>query len=341
MLEKIDLLKLEVEQSTLHNPADLENFRLKFMSKKGALKQLFNEFNQLDDHEKRHIGPRLNTLKKCIETQYDISKQSLQATVTTHTIAYEDYTLPPPTDILGSRHPLSLLKHKILELFEKIGFCMVEGSEIVDDWHNFGALNFEINHPARDMQDTFFISKSPDMLLRTHTSSVQVHVAESKPLPIRTLSLGRTYRNETISARSHCMFHQVEGFYINKGVSFADLKQVLSYFMHNLFGKQVQVRLRPSYFPFTEPSTEIDITCTVCAGEGCNICKHTKWLEIGGGGMIDPQVLQNCGIDATIYTGYAFGIGLERLAMLLHQINDLRLFTENDVRFLKQFKAYH
>jgi phenylalanyl-tRNA synthetase alpha chain len=341
MLEKIKLLQAEASHSQPHSLTELENFRLKFMSKKGALKQLFADFNQLDEAEKRSVGPQLNALKNEIQAQYELHKQSLSASSTSTTATQEDYTLPPPADGLGSRHPLSLLKHKILELFEKIGFCMVEGNEIVDDWHNFGALNFEPNHPARDMQDTFFITQSPDMLLRTHTSSVQIHVAASNPLPIRTVSIGRTYRNETISARSHCMFHQVEGFYINTEVSFADLKQVLAYFIQNLFGHQVQVRLRPSYFPFTEPSTEIDITCTVCAGTGCPICKHSQWLEIGGGGMIDPQVLQNCGIDTDRYTGYAFGIGLERLAMLLHQINDLRLFTENDVRFLKQFKAYH
>ncbi len=341
MLEKINLLHAEVAQSQPQSLADLESFRLQFMSKKGAFKQLSSAFNELEEVEKRHIGSQLNELKQYIQAQYNRYKQSLSAKSNAKTTPQEDYTLPPPVDTLGSRHPLSLLKHKILELFEKIGFCMVEGDEIVDDWHNFGALNFEPNHPARDMQDTFFITKSPDFLLRTHTSSVQIHVAESQALPIRTLSLGRTYRNETISARSHCMFHQVEGFYINEGVSFADLKQVLAYFIQSLFGTQVQVRLRPSYFPFTEPSTEIDITCTVCAGTGCNICKHSQWLEIGGGGMIDPQVLQNCGIDTDRYTGYAFGIGLERLAMLLHQINDLRLFTENDVRFLKQFKAYH
>jgi len=341
MIEKINLLQIVVSEAKPHSLADLESFRVKFMSKKGALRQLFTDFNQLDENEKRCLGPQLNALKEAIQAQYEFYKQSLEASSASHRAIQEDYTLPPPSDELGTRHPLSLLKHKILELFEKIGFCMVEGDEVVDDWHNFGALNFQFNHPARDMQDTFFITKSPDMLLRTHTSAVQIHVAESKPLPIRALSIGRTYRNETISARSHCMFHQVEGFYINLGVSFADFKQVLAYFIHSLFGNQIQVRLRPSYFPFTEPSTEIDITCTVCAGTGCNICKYNQWLEIGGGGMIDPQVLQNCGIDSELYTGYAFGIGLERLAMLLHQINDLRLFTENDVRFLQQFKAYH
>lgn len=340
MLEQIKLIQQEVEQSQPRTPEDLEVFRLKFISKKGAIGQLFNELSQLGPADKRNVGQALNTLKQGAQEKYDFCTTQLQAAPQQAASNQEDYTLPPPSDTLGSQHPISLLKNKIIEIFEKIGFTMVEGPEIEDDWHNFGALNFAPNHPARDMLDTFFISQSPDILLRTHTSSVQIRVAESQTPPLRALSIGRVYRNETISARSHCLFHQVEGFYVNKGVSFAELKQTLSYFMSNLFGEQVQVQFRPSYFPFTEPSTEIDITCRVCGGAGCNICKHTGWLEIGGGGMIDPEVLKNCHIDPTIYTGYAFGMGLERIAMLLHQINDLRLFTENDIRFLRQFKAY-
>ncbi len=340
MLEPIKLIQQEVEQSQPRTTEDLEAFRLKFISKKGVIGQLFNELSQLGPAEKRNVGQALNKLKQQAQEKYDFCATQLQAAPQQAASNHEDYTLPPPSDTLGSQHPISLLKNKIIEIFEKIGFNMVEGPEIEDEWHNFGALNFAPNHPARDMLDTFFISQSPDILLRTHTSSVQIRVAESQKPPLRALSIGRVYRNETISARSHCMFHQVEGFYVNKGVSFAELKQTLSYFMSSLFGEQVQVRLRPSYFPFTEPSTEIDITCRVCGGTGCNICKHTGWLEIGGGGMIDPAVLKNCHIDPTIYTGYAFGMGLERIAMLLHQINDLRLFTENDIRFLRQFKAY-
>lgn len=341
MLEQIKLIQQEVEQAQLLTLEDVETFRLKFISKKGLIGQLFNELSQLGPADKRNVGQALNTLKQQAQEKYHFSGTQLQVPPQQAANSQEDYTLPPPNNILGSQHPISLLKNKIMEIFEKIGFNMVEGPEIEDDWHNFGALNFPPNHPARDMLDTFFISQSPDILLRTHTSSVQIRIAENQQPPLRALSIGRVYRNETISARSHCMFHQVEGFYVNKGVSFAELKQTLSYFMHSLFGEQVQVRLRPSYFPFTEPSTEIDITCTVCGGTGCNICKHSGWLEIGGGGMIDPQVLENCHIDPTIYTGYAFGMGLERMAMLLHQINDLRLFTENDIRFLRQFKAYN
>lgn len=340
MLEQIKLIEQEAEQSQPHTLAELEAFRLKFVSKKGAIGQLFNELAQLSPTDKRNAGQALNTLKQQVQEKYNYWAAKLQATVQQATSSQEDYTLPPPSDTLGSRHPISLLKEKIINIFEKIGFAMVEGPEIEDDWHNFGALNFPPNHPARDMLDTFFISQSPDIILRTHTSSVQIRIAESQEPPLRAISIGRVYRNETISARSHCMFHQVEGFYINRGVSFAELKQTLSYFLNSLFGEEVQVRLRPSYFPFTEPSTEMDITCRVCRGKGCNLCKNTGWLEVGGGGMIDPAVLKNCKIDPTVYTGYAFGMGLERIAMLLHQINDLRLFTENDVRFLRQFKAY-
>jgi len=340
MLQQLSLIQHEIEQYHPTTLQELEEFRIKFISKKGSIAQLFAEFGQLSPADKQALGSKLNALKQSAQEKYKAYTAQLQAISKQTTSVNEDYTLPPPTDTLGSRHPINLLKDKILEIFEKIGFSVVEGPEIEDDWHNFGALNFSPNHPARDMLDTFFISQSPDILLRTHTSSVQIRVAESQTPPIRAISIGRVYRNETISARSHCMFHQVDGFYVNKNVSFAELKQVLLYFLRSLFGENIKMRIRPSYFPFTEPSVEIDINCRMCNGRGCNICKHSGWLEIMGAGMIDPNVLKNCHIDPASYTGYAFGMGLERVAMLMYQINDLRLFTENDVRFLKQFKAY-
>jgi phenylalanyl-tRNA synthetase alpha chain len=340
MLKQLDLIQQEIEKYHPTTLQELEDFRIKFISKKGIIPQLFAEFGQLSPADKQALGSVLNTLKQNIQEKYKVYAAQLQSTSDQATAAKEDYTLPPPIDKLGSRHPISILKDKILNIFERIGFSVVEGPEIEDDWHNFGALNFPHNHPARDMLDTFFISQSPDILLRTHTSSVQVRVAENQEPPIRAISIGRVYRNETISARSHCMFHQVDGFYINKDVSFAELKQMLLYFLRSLFGEDIKMRIRPSYFPFTEPSVEIDINCRICNGNGCNICKHSGWLEIMGAGMIDPNVLKNCNINPTNYTGYAFGMGLERVAMLMYQINDLRLFTENDVRFLKQFKAY-
>ena len=320
MLEELALLEQEIEKYHPTTTQELEDFRLKFISKKGIIADLFNKLAQLSSDEKRTLGNRLNIIKQRAQEKYKAEVIQLQTTTKKSIATTEDYTLPSPTDTLGTIHPISFLKTKIVEIF--------------------GALNFPANHPARDMLDTFFISQNPDILLRTHTSSVQIRIAESQKPPIRSISIGRVYRNETISARSHCMFHQVDGFYVNKNVSFAELKQVLSYFMSSLFGQNVKVRLRPSYFPFTEPSAEIDIDCRMCAGQGCNICKYTGWLEIMGAGMIDPNVLENCHIDPTVYTGYAFGMGLERVAMLLYQINDLRLFTENDIRFLKQFKAY-
>jgi phenylalanyl-tRNA synthetase alpha chain len=340
MLEQIALIEQEIEKYALTTPEALEDFRLKFLSKKGIIGQLFTAFSELSPAEKKLVGSKLNNLKQKAQEKHQTYISQLQTTSTQDKYEIEDFTLPPPSDTLGSLHPISLLKAKILNIFEKIGFNIVEGPEIEDDWHNFGALNFPPNHPARDMLDTFFISQNPDVLLRTHTSSVQIRIAESQKPPIRSISVGRVYRNETISARSHCMFHQVDGFYVNKDVSFAELKQVLHYFLSSLFEENVKVRLRPSYFPFTEPSAEIDINCRMCDGKGCNLCKHTGWLEIMGAGMIDPNVLENCHIDSTTYTGYAFGMGLERVAMLMYQINDLRLFTENDVRFLKQFRAY-
>jgi phenylalanyl-tRNA synthetase alpha chain len=250
-----------------------------------------------------------------------------------------DFTLPVPPDAVGSRHPLTIVRERMLQIFERMGFNISEGPEIEDDWHNFTALNFPLNHPAREMQDTFFVEKNPDVVLRTHTSSVQIRVMEKQKPPIRTISPGRVYRNEAISARAHCMFHQIEGLYVDKNVSFADLKQTLFHFVRELFGIEMEVRFRPSFFPFTEPSAEIDISCLICKGKGCNVCKHSGWVEIGGAGMLDPDVLKNCKIDAEEYSGFAFGMGIERIAMLKYQVRDLRLYTENDIRFLNQFKG--
>ena len=340
MRDHIKSIQQELEQYQILTSQDLENFRIKFIGKKGIVAQLFTKFSQLSPEEKRLVGNALNILKQEAQDKYNVFTGSLQTPIKNALLPREDFTLPPPADLLGSLHPINLLKAKILSIFSNIGFQIVEGPEIEDDWHNFGALNFPPNHPARDMVDTFFIAGESDKLLRTHTSSVQIRIAEKKTPPIRAISIGKVYRNETISARSHCMFHQVDGFYINENVSFAELKQTLNYFITSLFGDDIKMRLRPSYFPFTEPSAEIDISCSVCNTKGCNICKYTGWLEIMGAGMIDPNVIENCHIDPAQYTGYAFGMGLERVAMLLHQINDLRLFTENDIRFLKQFKSY-
>lgn len=341
MLEQVKALKTKITHYPVQNLEELEVFRLKFIARKGIIAQLFAELKDVAPAERKAMGKLLNELKEAAQGQYNaLSAQLKQSTRESHQQATEDLTLPPPADALGSLHPLTLVKATITELFERIGFTISEGPEIEDDWHNFGALNFPPNHPARAMLDTFFVAKNPDIVLRTHTSSVQIRVAENQQPPIRTMSIGRVYRNETISARAHCLFHQVEGLYINRDVSFAELKETILYFAQGLFGQDVKMRLRPSYFPFTEPSAEIDIDCRVCKSQGCNICKYTGWVEIMGAGMVDPAVLTNCHIDAQTYTGFAFGMGIERIAMLRYQINDLRLFTENDVRFLKQFTAY-
>jgi phenylalanyl-tRNA synthetase alpha chain len=339
MVEQVNRLKTEIEAYTIQNETDLETFRLKFMAKKGLIAQLFAQLKDSSPAEKKDLGQLLNDLKEAAHQKYNtLTTQFKQATKQIK-VSTDDLTLPP-LDSLGALHPLSLIKYRILRLFEKIGFAISDGPEMEDDWHNFGALNFPPNHPARDMMDTFFVAKDLVQLLRTHTTSVQIRVAEQQAPPIRSITVGRVYRNETISARAHCIFHQVDGFYINHQVSFAELKQTLLYFIKGLFGPEVNMRLRPSYFPFTEPSVEVDIDCRVCQGKGCNICKYSGWVEIMGGGMIDPVVLQNCQIDPAAYTGFAFGMGIERIAMLLYEINDLRLFTENDIRFLKQFTAH-
>ena len=326
----------EVEGATPSTIAQLEEFRLKYLSKKGAVAELFSEMKQASPEQKKDMGKFLNELKSKAEEKYIAIKTLLEDTVGES--AAIDSTLPSAINI-GSRHPISIIRNEIVDIFSRIGFTVSEGPEIEDDWHNFSALNFPEEHPARDMQDTFFLEKNPDIALRTHTSSVQVRVMESTPPPIRTISPGRVFRNEAISARAHCIFHQVEGLCIDEDISFADLKQTLLYFSREMFGKDTKIRLRPSYFPFTEPSAEMDISCTLCGGKGCNICKYSGWTEIMGCGMVDPNVLKNCGIDSEKYTGFAFGMGIERITMLKYQINDLRIYFENDIRFLNQFSG--
>lgn len=337
MLEQVNTLRTEIAQFQATNQEELEAFRLRFIAKKGVIAALFANLKEVAPAEKKQWGAVLNELKQAAQERFQVLIEQLGAPSQSAAASTEDLTLPPPTTGLGALHPLTNTFNKIVTLFERIGFNVSEGPEIEDDWHNFTALNFPENHPARDMQDTFFVDA--DHALRTHTSSVQVRVMESEELPIRTISPGRVFRNEAISARAHCIFHQVEGLYINQGVSFAELKETLLYFVKELFGDSTKLRFRPSYFPFTEPSAELDIDCRICRGKGCNICKYTGWVEIMGAGMVDPQVLTNCNIDPQVYSGFAFGMGVERIAMLQYGINDLRLFTENDVRFLKQFTA--
>lgn len=332
--EKIENLRIELDACEINSPETLENFRLKFLSKKGLLSSLFDDFKNVDPSERKEIGQALNNLKNYAQDKFN-NAQNLNKKEQAD-LKKEDLTKPGRYFPLGAKHPLNITRKKINDIFLKIGYVISEGPEIEDDWHNFSALNFPPEHPARDMQDTFFIDA--DFALRTHTSSVQVRVMESSKPPIRTISPGRVFRNEAISARAHCQFHQVEVLYIDKGVSFAELKQTLLYFARELFGPKTSIRLRPSYFPFTEPSAEMDVTCPFCT-DGCNICKGTRWVEILGCGMVDPNVLKNCGIDPEVYSGFAFGMGIERIAMLLYGVNDLRLFFENDVKFLEQFSG--
>lgn len=327
----------EAETFSIQSPADLENFRLKYLSKKGVLADLFALMKNIEPAERKNYGLQVNLLKQKTEAIFESFKERFE-NVTTEEKKI-DITLPGEPMSEGALHPLSIIRNRIIEIFSAVGFTVSDGPEIEDDWHNFTALNFPEEHPARDMQDTFFIRKNPDLALRTHTSSVQVRMMEKHKPPLRTISPGRVYRNEAISARAHCFFHQVEGLYIDKDVSFADLKQTLLYFAKEMFGADTEIRLRPSYFPFTEPSAEMDISCNFCKGEGCNICKYTGWVEILGCGMIDPAVLDNCKIDSNVYSGFAFGMGIERITMLVYNINDLRIFSENDVRFLKQFSG--
>lgn len=338
MLEKINNLLAEVEVFAAHSKEQVEEYRIKWLSKKGQITALFDDFKTVAPEVKREVGQRLNELKNKAQEKINELKDKFEQEAESSAINELDLTLPSdPTIQVGSRHPLSLVKNQIIDVFARIGFTVSDGREIEDDWHNFTALNTPENHPARDMQDTFYVELNPEMVLRTQTSSVQVHIMEKQKPPIRTISPGRVYRNEAISARAHCQFHQIEGLYIDEKVSFADLKQTLNFFAKELFGTDTKIRMRPSYFPFTEPSAEVDISCTICKGDGCNVCKHTGWVEILGCGMVDPQVLENCGIDSKKYTGFAFGMGIERITMLKYRVKDLRLFFENDTRFLKQF----
>ena len=353
MQQKISQYITEINTFQPTTADELEQFRIRFLGTKGLIKDLFEEFKTVSPEEKRVMGKVLNEFKQLAEARYQSLKESLNSE--TEAVKSDfDLTLPGEGMELGSRHPLSLVRKEIIEIFKKLGFNVAEGPEIEDDWHNFSALNFPEEHPARDMQDTFFIRLSPDpssgeegsikgradaIALRTHTSSVQVRMMEAGQPPFRAIMPGRVYRNEAISARAHCFFHQVEGLYIDENVSFADLKQTLFYFVQELFGEGTKVRFRPSYFPFTEPSAEMDISCSICKGEGCSFCKHSGWVEILGCGMVDPNVLENCKIDSKKYTGYAFGMGIERITNLKYQIKDLRLFSENDARFLKQFQS--
>ncbi|GAB4333452.1 MAG: phenylalanine--tRNA ligase subunit alpha [Flammeovirgaceae bacterium] len=334
----IENLIEEVSKTTLESKEALEKFRLEYLSKKGKIASLMEEIKNIVPEERKAYGQKVNALKDLAENKFKEAQEILEAK-TESQIAHIDLTLPLIANELGTIHPITLVRQRINQIFERMGFNVEDGNEIEDDWHNFTALNFPPNHPAREMQDTFFISKNPDILLRTHTSTVQVRLMQNQQPPIRSIMPGRVFRNETISARAHCYFHQVEGLYINENVSFQDLKDTLYHFAKEMFGKDTKIRLRPSFFPFTEPSAEMDISCTVCGGKGCQLCKHTGWVEIGGCGMVDPNVLTNCGIDAEKYTGFAFGMGLERMTNLRYRINDLRLFTENDVRFLRQFTA--
>jgi phenylalanyl-tRNA synthetase alpha chain len=326
----------EIESYVINNAKQAEDFRIKFIGSKGLIKELYGELKNVPADQKREFGQQVNQLKTLADEKYNASKENVSSSKSQ--IDRFDLTRPGFDESIGSRHPLSIVRSEIIEIFKKIGYSVSEGPEIEDDWHNFSALNFPLEHPARDMQDTFFIDKGEqEIALRTHTSSVQVRVMENSTPPIRTISPGRVYRNEAISARAHCFFHQVEGLYIDKGVSFADLKQTLLYFAKELFGEKAQIRLRPSYFPFTEPSAEVDVSCSICNSKGCNVCKYSGWLEILGCGMVDPNVLESCGIDSNEYSGFAFGMGIERITQLKYKVNDLRMYSENDLRFLRQF----
>jgi len=339
MIEEIKTLLGCVAELKAENEEQLEQLRLEFLSKKGKVNQLVAEFRNVAADQKKEVGIYLNQLKTALQDRFNTLKQELATTEDDHSAL--DLTRTPYPITLGTRHPLSLVKQEIIDIFGRMGFSLADGPEIEDDWHVFGAMNFAEDHPARDMQDTFFIEAHPDVILRTHTSSVQSRVMEHTKPPIRVICPGRVYRNEAISARAHCFFHQVEGLYIDKDVSFTDLKQVLLAFAREMFGADTKIRLRPSYFPFTEPSAEMDISCNICGGEGCGFCKHTGWVEILGCGMVDPAVLEANGIDSKVYKGYAFGMGVERITNLKYQVNDLRLFSESDVRFLNQFMAAH
>lgn len=344
MEKRIQELAEQIKNFTITTKEELEDYRLAFISKKGMIGELFEALKQLSKEEKQQVGKSLNVLKQEAETKFAMWQEKHVADNESIDDGF-DFTLPPVPEKLGNQHPLTLTRNRIIEIFERLGFSVADGPEIEDDWHNFSALNFPENHPAREMQDTFFVEKKgqggakQDILLRTHTSNVQVRMMENQKPPIRAIMPGRVYRNEAISARAHCFFHQVEGLYIDKNVGFVDLKQTLYHFAKEMYGHDTKIRFRPSFFPFTEPSAEIDISCLICKGKGCNVCKHSGWVEIGGSGMVHPNVLKHCGIDPEEYTGFAFGMGIERVTMLRYQVNDLRMYSENDLRFLKQFNS--
>ncbi len=338
LLQQIEGYRSEIERYEISNAQQLEEYRIKYLGTKGLVKNLFGEMRNVPNERKKEFGQVLNDFKQFAEAKFETAKETA---LNGQPAPIEEVDLSLPGDVvqIGSRHPITLVRNRMVNIFQRLGFSVADGPEIEDDWHNFTALNLPENHPARDMQDTFYINQNPDWLLRTHTSNVQIREMQKGKLPIRIICPGRVYRNETISARSHCFFHQVEGLYIDENVSFADLKQTLYFFVQEMFGKETRVRFRPSYFPFTEPSAEMDVSCFICGGKGCRICKHTGWVEILGCGMVHPKVLDNCGIDSNKYTGYAFGMGIERPALLLYDVNDIRLFSENDARFLKQFDS--
>ena len=336
LLAQIEQYKKEIIVTIVDTKVDVEAFRIKYLGTKGLVKNIMGEMKNVAAEQKREAGQLLNEFKIFVEQKFE-ELNSASENNTAKTTSLLDISLPGSSDNIGSRHPISIIQNKIIAIFNRLGFSVAEGPEIEDDWHNFSALNLPENHPARDMQDTFYILRNPDWLLRTHTSNVQIREMEKGKLPLRIICPGRVYRNETISARAHCFFNQVEGLYVAENVSFADLKQTLYFFVQEMFGTDVKVRFRPSYFPFTEPSAEMDISCLICGGKGCSVCKKTGWVEILGCGMVHPKVLENCGIDSNRYTGFAFGMGVERIAMLSYQIKDLRLFSENDIRFLNQF----
>ena len=339
MTEKIQALKEQIEAMTAANAAELEALRIKYLSKKGEITALFSDFRNVPNEQKREIGQKLNELKTLATDKINALKQALEDSAMENVDI--DLTRTAAPQEIGTRHPISLVRKEIIDIFSRLGFTIAEGPEVEDDWHVFSSLNFADDHPARDMQDTFFIQRSPDVLLRTHTSSVQSRVMEHAQPPIRIICPGRVYRNEAISARAHCFFHQVEALYVDENVSFADLRQTLLYFAQEMFGPETKIRLRPSYFPFTEPSAEMDISCDLCGGKGCAFCKGTGWVEILGCGMVDPNVLEACGIDSKVYTGFALGMGIERITNLKYRVKDLRMFSENDVRFLEEFKSAH
>jgi phenylalanyl-tRNA synthetase alpha chain len=337
LLQQIEAYKKEIEAFNPENEKDVENFRIKWLGTKGLMKNLMGEMKNVAPENKKEAGQLLNEFKQFTESKFEELKNL--RTGSSQPATDIDLTLPGDPIPIGSRHPITLMRNRIVSIYQRLGFAVAEGPEIEDDWHNFTALNLPPHHPARDMQDTFYVQQNPDWLLRTHTSNTQIREMEKGKLPIRVICPGRVYRNETVSARSHCFFHQVEGLYIDENVSFADLKQTLYFFVKEMYGEDVRVRFRPSYFPFTEPSAEMDVSCFICGGEGCRICKHSGWVEILGCGMVHPNVLENCNIDSNKYTGFAFGMGIERPAMLKYDISDIRLFSENDVRFLKQFTS--